>query len=160
MTAAIEPGIDWTRTLRRYLAASALLHLSWEVVQLPLYSVWSTGTVKQQAFAVFHCSIGDVMIAALALLSAIALAGRPTWPSSGALRVYAVCLAGGAGYTIYSEWLNVSVRGSWAYSKLMPVVPLIGTGLAPLLQWIVIPTLALWFAVDRPPWRDGRPDAK
>ena len=159
MTAVIEPGTDWTRTLRRYLAVSAVLHLIWEVVQLPLYTIWSTGTLKQQAFAVFHCTVGDVMIAALALLLAFAVAGRPTWPDSGALRVFAVCLAGGAGYTIYSEWLNVSVRGSWAYSKLMPTVPLIGTGVTPLLQWLVIPTLALWFAMGRAPWLDGKSDA-
>lgn len=148
--------MDWTRTLRCYLAVSAVMHLLWEVLQLPLYTIWSTGTLKQQAFAILHCTIGDVMIAAFALLLAFAVAGRPTWPSSDALRVYAVCLAGGAGYTIYSEWLNVSVRGSWAYSKLMPTVPLIGTGLAPLLQWLVIPTLALWFAVGRAPWSDRR----
>ena len=63
-------------------------------------------------------------------------------------------LAFGIGYTIYSEWLNVNVRGSWAYSDLMPVVPVIETGLAPLLQWVVVPTLALWVAIGRAPWRD------
>jgi hypothetical protein len=158
MTAPIEPGRDWTRILRRYLAASAVLHLVWEVVQLPLYTIWSTGTLKQQAFAVLHCTVGDVVIAALALVSAWALAGRPTWPVAGALRVYGMCLAGGAGYTIYSEWVNVSVRASWAYSKLMLTVPLIGTGFAPLLQWLFIPTLALWIAIGRAPWIDGRMD--
>ncbi len=64
MTAAMEPGLDWIRALRRYLVASAGLHLVWEVAQLPLYTIWSTGTLKQQAFAVLHCTIGDVMIAA------------------------------------------------------------------------------------------------
>ena len=63
-------------------------------------------------------------------------------------------LAFGVGYTIYSEWLNISVRGSWTYSDLMPVVPVIGTGLAPLLQWFVVPTLALWIAIGREPWVD------
>ena len=55
---------------------------------------------------------------------------------------------------IYSEWLNINVRGSWAYSDLMPVVPVIGTGLAPLLQWVIVPTLALWAALGRAPWVD------
>ncbi|MBI1774074.1 MAG: hypothetical protein HYR63_01880 [Proteobacteria bacterium] len=48
----------------------------------------------------------------------------------------------GIAYTIFSEWLNVQVRGSWAYSALMPVVPGTAIGLAPLLQWIAIPLLA------------------
>jgi hypothetical protein len=40
------------------------------------------------------------------------------------------------------EWLNIVVRASWAYSDRMPVVPVIGTGLSPLLQWVVVPTVA------------------
>jgi hypothetical protein len=44
------------------------------------------------------------------------------------------------------EWLNVSVRGSWSYSALMPVIPIIGTGLSALMQWIVVPLLAFWVA--------------
>ncbi len=46
----------------------------------------------------------------------------------------------------YLEWLNIVVRAGWAYSDLMPVVPIINTGLAPLLQWILIPLLALSLA--------------
>jgi len=49
-------------------------------------------------------------------------------------------------YTIFSEWLNIVVRASWAYSPLMPVVHLINIGLSPLLQWIVIPAAALYAA--------------
>jgi hypothetical protein len=57
-------------------------------------------------------------------------------------------LAFGLGYTVVSEWLNIVVRRSWAYSSLMPVVSLFGfgIGLSPLLQWIVVPTLALYAA--------------
>ena len=94
------------------------------------------------------------MIAGLSLLAALALFARATWPSAGVARVYAGSLAFGVVYTIFSEWLNTSVRGSWAYSDLMPVVPVIGTGLAPLLQWFVVPTLAQWIAVGRAPWID------
>jgi hypothetical protein len=105
------------------------------VLQLPLYTAWTTGTRKQQAFAVVHCTVGDAMIAGLPLLVALALFARTPWPSGSAARVYAASLAFGVGYTIY-EWLNTGVRRSWAYSGLMPVVPVIGTGLAPLMQWL------------------------
>lgn len=143
----------WPAALRRYLAFSLGLHLAWEVVQLPLYTLWRTGTLREQAFAVLHCTIGDLMIAGLTLLAAFALIGRPGWPVVGSRTVWLLTLLLGAGYTIYSEWLNVSVRGSWAYSDLMPTLPLIGTGLSPLLQWIVVPTLVQWLAIGRPPWR-------
>lgn len=66
-------SIDWPQTLRRYLGVSIVAHLIWEVLQLPLYTVWTTGTLTQQAFAVLHCTLGDAMIAGLSLLVALAL---------------------------------------------------------------------------------------
>ena len=157
-TAPVRP-LDWPRALRRYLGVSLTAHLLWEVVQLPLYTIWTTGTGKQQAFAVLHCTVGDAMIAGLSLLVALAVFARRTWPSAGVLSVYVASLTLGVVYTIYSEWLNTSVRGSWAYSGRMPVVPVIGTGLTPLLQWFVIPTVALWIAIGRAPWinEESRP---
>lgn len=147
---------DWPRALRRYLGVSIGAHLLWEVLQLPLYALWTKGTRQEQVFAVLHCAVGDALIAGLTLLMALALFARTTWPSAGVVRVYAASLTFGVAYTIYSEWLNTSVRGSWAYSDLMPVVPVIGTGLAPLMQWFAVPTLAQWIAIGRPPWVDQR----
>jgi hypothetical protein len=141
------------RVFGHYLAASLIAHLLWETLQLPLYTLWSTGTVRQQVFAVVHCTIGDVLIAGVSLLTALALFDRASWPRTGAAPVFAAHLALGISYTIFSEWLNIHVRASWAYSDLMPVVPVIGTGLAPLLQWFIAPTCALWRAMGRRPWR-------
>ena len=150
----IQSERTWLQTVRCYLGASLAANLAWEILQLPLFTLWTTGTVRQQVFAVFHCTIGDVMIAGLSLLAALSLVARPTWPSSNVARVYGVSLAVGLGYTIYSEWLNTSVRGSWAYSGLMPTLPFIGTGLSPLMQWLIVPTLAHGIAVGRRPWID------
>jgi hypothetical protein len=47
---------------------------------------------------------------------------------------------------VFSEWLNTEIRGSWAYTLAMPTLPVVGTGLAPLAQWIVIPLGAFWWA--------------
>ncbi len=52
----------------------------------------------------------------------------------------------GIAYTFFSEWLNVSIRQSWAYSDLMPVVPIIGTGISPVAQWIFLPLFGLLLA--------------
>ncbi len=145
---------DWPLALRRYLAASLPLHLAWEILQLPLYTLWSKGSLRDQSFAVVHCTVGDLMIAGLSLLVSLAILCRPTWPAAGSRRVWLLTLLLGVGYTIYSEWMNVSVRGTWAYSDLMPTLPVSGTGLAPLLQWIIVPSLALWFAIGRAAWRD------
>lgn len=154
MRAEMQNFSDWPRALRWYLGGSLVVHLVWEVLQLPLYTLWTKGTLREQAFAVIHCTVGDAMIAGLSLLMALAIFGRPIWPKSGTRPVWLLTLLLGVGYTIYSEWLNVSVRGSWAYSELMPTLPVLGTGLAPLLQWIVVPTLVLWLSIARPPWTD------
>jgi hypothetical protein len=45
---------------------------------------------------------------------------------------------------VFSEWLNTEVRGSYVYSELMLVVPMLDAGLAPLARWIVIPIAAFW----------------
>lgn len=145
---------DWLGALRCFLGVSIAAHFFWEILQLPLYSLWTTGTVRQLSFAVLHCTAGDAMIAALSLLVALLVFARPTWPATDVARVYMMGLALGLGYTIYSEWVNTSVRGSWAYSGLMPIVPVIGTGLAPLMQWFVVPTMAMWITIRHLPWRD------
>jgi hypothetical protein len=136
----------WIGAVRRYIVASGLAHLVWEIVQLPLYTLWKAGTKGEQIFAVLHCTGGDILIAGSSLLTALALVGRRAWPTDGFARVAGVTMVIGLGYTIYSEWLNTAVRVSWTYSELMPVVPWIGTGLSPLAQWLVVPSLALWAA--------------
>ncbi len=144
--------MDWLQAIRRYLAASMVLHTIWEVAQLPLYTIWAE-SASRQAFAVIHCTLGDLMIAALALIVSLTIAGRHQWPHASLQATFIVLLVLGLGYTIYSEWINVSVRGSWAYSPSMPTVPWLGTGLSPLLQWLAVPILALRIAVRRWPWR-------
>jgi Cu(I)/Ag(I) efflux system membrane protein CusA/SilA len=47
----------WLRGLRAYLASIAVGNLGWESLQLPLYTIWNTGTFREQAFAVVHCTI-------------------------------------------------------------------------------------------------------
>ena len=62
----------------------------------------------------------------------------------------AVAVVGiGVAYTIGSEYVNTIVRRSWSYSEWMPTLPWLGTGLAPLAQWLVVPALALRAARHR-----------
>jgi hypothetical protein len=116
---------------------------------LPLYTIWTTGTFKEQAFAAGHCTLGDLVIAGCALMLALLLVGAPRWPEDRFWPVATLTVAFGLVHTVFSEWLNVVVRASWTYSDLMPVVSVAGSkiGLSPLLQWIVVP--AAPFAVMR-----------
>lgn len=139
----------WLGALRRYLAWSAVLHLIWEIAQLPLFTLWQIGTWREIVFAILHCTAGDLMIATLALVAALVLVGAADWPRATAVRVTLAMLLIGIGYTIYSEWLNTVVRQSWSYASAMPRLPPFGTGLSPLLQWVVVPLLALRLSQER-----------
>jgi hypothetical protein len=140
-----EAGV-WLLVLRRYLPFVALANLAWEIVHLPLYTLWWEGSPWEIAFAVAHCTAGDVLIATASLVLALLLFGDRGWPERGFQQVAAATVVFGLGYTVFSEWLNTEVRRSWAYSDLMPVVPVLGTGLSPLMQWIVIPLAAFRWA--------------
>lgn len=119
---------------------SAPLHLTWEIVQLPLYTLWKNPDNGEIAYAIVHCTLGDLLIATCALfigLLTVRLA-RPSKNSFFLLSFVTIFLS--VGYTIYSEWRNTVVLRSWEYSDLMPQV--FGIGVSPIAQWIVIPVLA------------------
>jgi hypothetical protein len=135
------------RLVALYLGFVAALNLAWEVAQLPLYTLWHQSPLRESLLAAVHCTLGDIIIAALSLLAAVLLAGRG-WPRTRFARVALSAVGLGLAYTIFSEWLNVEVRRAWAYAPAMPLLPGIGTGLAPLLQWLVVP-LAAFALIDR-----------
>jgi hypothetical protein len=83
-------------------------------------------------FAALHYTAGDVGIAAASLAAGLALFGSPRWPDSRFATVLIAVVIFGVGYTAYSEHLNTAIRRAWAYSALMPVLPGLEIGLAPL----------------------------
>ncbi len=133
-------------TLRRYMIFVAVANLGWEFSHMPLYTLWQTGTASEIAFAALHCTGGDALIALSAVVLALFFVGSPTWPAAHRGRVIALTLIFGLAYTLFSEWLNIEVREAWAYSDLMPVIPVIDAGLSPVLQWIAIPLAGFRYA--------------
>src|SRR3546814_2505241 len=71
MTSAAIHGAsapEWLRVLRRYMLFSAVLHLIWEIGHIPLYTIWLEGTWGDIAFAIVHCTGGDILIAMSTML--------------------------------------------------------------------------------------------
>jgi hypothetical protein len=134
--------------LGRYLAIVTPGNLAWEIAQLPLYTIWSTGTGRSIAIAVVHCTLGDALVSAACLALALLVTGRRRLGQHFS-EIAAIAIPLGVAYTVFSEWLNVAVRKSWAYAPAMPLLPGLGTGLAPLLQWVVVPALGLWLLARR-----------
>jgi len=131
-----------------YLPWLGGLNLAWETAQLPLYTLWREASSGTIAFSVVHCTAGDIAIGAVALVMILIL-GREGALAQWRWRRIAVGTAlAGVVYTVFSEWSNTAILGSWAYSELMPVLTVAGVdiGLAPLIQWLVLPPLALYLA--------------
>ena len=133
--------------LRGYLPWLLAFSTAWEIAQLPLYALWREGSPGYLAFAVAHCTAGDILIGAAALVLALLLerAGalaRWRWP-----RIVLWSTGAALAYTVSSEWMN-TLLGRWAYSPLMPALTLgAGSlGLSPLAQWLVLQPLALYAA--------------
>jgi hypothetical protein len=135
-----------------YIGLATVGHFIWETAQLPLYTLWRTGTPREILSALFHCTGGDILITTATLAAAGVLAWHYRWRTFG-WRMIFTAIALGIAYTNLSEWLNVHILRRWSYTAAMPVLPLIGTGLTPVLQWVVVPGLA--FAIIAR--RDGRP---
>ena len=87
---------------------------------------------------------GDLLIAALSLLAALALVQPSGWPQHRSIATWLLTLVLGLGYTIHSEWYNTTVTHLWAYSSRMPLIA--GIGLSPIAQWIAVPCAAFWWA--------------
>lgn len=136
---------SWHFIAGHYVPRLAAYHLVWEVLQLPLYTIWTDETASGIALAIAHCTAGDILIGVLALLMALTLNGARSPAGDGPTgRVVLLTVLLAVAYTAVSEWFNVT-NGNWSYSRwmpLLPVVPGVAVGLSPLLQWVVVPIAA------------------
>ena len=135
---------------------SLVLNFLWEIAQLRLYTIWTTGSAASIAYAVGHCTAGDVLIACSSYILTAFLLGDAEWPASRPWRGLAISILYGVAYAVYSEWRNVYVERSWSYSPDMPMI--FGIGLSPLLQWIIVP-LATVLIVHAWSGRSGNPES-
>jgi hypothetical protein len=133
--------------MRRYVPWLAGLNLIWETLQIPLYTLWTQSPARDIAFAIAHCTIGDVLIGISALVLVLTLTRARALADWRWNRIATLLLIPGVAYTVASEWVNTEL-GRWTYSALMPTLGLGGIeiGVSPLAQWLVVPPAALYLA--------------
>lgn len=122
-----------------------LLNLPWEFAQVPLFADMPSAGHWRAIQVCGRATLGDVVIALTAFWVVAASARARRWILAPTPRQVAGFVAVGVLITIVMEWLATQVVGRWAYAEAMPVVPVLGVGLSPLLQWIVLPLLVVWF---------------
>jgi hypothetical protein len=123
-----------------------LLHFPWEMLQAPLWVGMGDLPHGEGVRVCTIAALGDIPIALTAFWSGALAARSRLWllePSRGAFFVYFLV---GLVITIAYEFLATGPLAFWEYAPSQPRLPIIGTGLAPVLQWLLLPPLILWLA--------------
>jgi hypothetical protein len=134
----------WSFFAALFLAAFGL-HWLWEMAQMPAYAEMAGRPWRETVVPCTLATLGDVAIT-LAVYGAGALAaGHPRWGATGRWNVYATAALLGGACAVAIEWKALA-SGRWSYTGSMPVVPVLGVGLWPLLQLTLLVPVALWLA--------------
>ncbi len=129
------------------VAFALLLNLPWELLQAPLFEGMASAHHSDVIGACLRATLGDAVIMLLAHASVAAVTRRRRWVLAPSGREVAGFAAVGVAITAVIEWLATREHWAqtWSYSSAMPVIPGIEIGLSPLLQWVVIPPVTIWF---------------
>ena len=124
-----------------------LLNFAWEILQAPLYAGMADMPHAQVTKGCLQATVGDAVIMLFAYGVVAAAARSRWWIVAAKGRQLALFVAIGVSITAGLEWL--ATRGywvaNWSYLPTMPLVPGADMGLSPLLQWLVLPLLTVWF---------------
>lgn len=122
-----------------------LLNFPWEFLQIPMYVGMAEAphwaATKVCAFA----TLGDAGIMVVAYWMAAGAARSRRWFVEPRRWPTAVFISAGVAITIVLERLATGPLDRWQYAAAIPVVPLLGVGVTPLLQWLLLPAICLWF---------------
>ncbi len=120
-----------------------LLNFVWELLQMPLFAGFADFPYYQ---TILHCTkatFGDVLISLVAFAGACLITRSRMWIVSMNKSGVVSFLAIGLVITVAFELLATGPLNRWEYSESMPTV--IGVGVSPLAQWVILPLIQLWF---------------
>lgn len=120
-------------------------HFTWELLQAPLFTSLADKGHIAGILICLQATLGDLGIA-LAAFWVASVAGRGRdWVAHPRIVPVAVYLVTGLVVTIGFEFVSTEILDRWAYAPGMPRLPLLDTGLSPFLQWLIVPSLVLWY---------------
>ncbi|MBO6638112.1 MAG: hypothetical protein JJ920_13180 [Roseitalea sp.] len=122
---------------------SFTLHYVWEFLQVPTYAGMADMNHWDGIKVCTSATVGDVGFALTAFWITALIARSRRWMADPKLWQIGVFVAVGIALTVGFEYYYTEVSLRWTYSDLMPRVPPFGTGLSPLIQWIVVPLLVV-----------------
>lgn len=128
------------------LVLAFLLNFAWEVIQMPLYKDASY-TIEHIAFCAL-ASVADAIMVLLIYFCFVFIYKKPLWVEEfTSTRIFILMLVGAVG-AIVAERRHLSV-GTWAYDNSMPLLPVVGVGLSPVLQFMLLPALIYYLSYKK-----------
>jgi hypothetical protein len=122
-----------------------LLNFPWEFLQAPLFKDMASAPHWAAVKVCGLSTLGDALIALVAFWSVAATVRSRRWILRPTPRQVAGFVAVGLVITVLAERLGTGLLHRWAYAPAMPVIPVLGVGLSPILQWVALPLALVWF---------------
>lgn len=124
-----------------------LLNYPWEFIQAPLFEGMAERPHWEAVTACTRAALGDALIMLFAYWGVAVLGRGRAWIAAPSWRDAVLLSSIGVSITVVIEWLALHGwwLAGWRYSALMPIIPGLGVGLVPVLQWVVLPPLVVAF---------------
>lgn len=137
----LKKSVD-KKIFKRFVLIIALISFTinelWELVQMPFYNqaIYNTWHILFCTLA----AMADMIMTLLLFLGFALIYKNPYWiRQSNLIKIFAVMLTGAAG-AVLSEKRHL-LLGTWSYDQSMTIVPFVNVGLAPLLQFFLLPVI-------------------
>ena len=121
-----------------------LLNFFWEIWQAPLFQSMDTLTHSEATIQCTLAAFGDVVILLVAFWMIALTAKSRHWIVLPKKTQIIGFIAIGIVITVVFEAIAIHVLNRWQYATVMPTLPIIGTGIAPILQWLIIPSIIVF----------------
>ncbi len=151
-TSALDSDSTRGRRLWVIFVVGTLVNYAWELAQTPLYE--GIGSFSRLLWHCLLASLGDGLLVLLIYAAGWIAFRQSDWYVRPGWRGYLLMLATGLLIAVAIEWVAMGVADQWRYSERMPRV--LGIGLAPIAQMLILPPLIFRIAAWCPAWWRSR----
>lgn len=119
------------------------LNFAWEMLQAPFFVGMLEMPRWEATQRCLRAAFGDTVMILIAFATVALMRRDFRWlrrPHPAGVAVFTLVAATQA---LALEW-HLLRAGRWSYVSDMPVDPVFGLGLAPILQWLILPAAVAW----------------
>lgn len=121
-----------------------LANFVWEMLQVPWFTGMADASHGSVVWLCIRATGGDVLILLASFWFSSIVCRDRRWVLDGNRKPAVILVITALTLTIVLEWLATGPLQRWEYADSMPIIPIIGVGLSPLLQWLLLTPLILW----------------